>query len=131
MQGNYSIEIRPFAQRHFIDSFEKKYKSHWDITLLAIVAELERIDNLLLTNRAETISDVGGVKLVKTKFKVVKSNESAKTSGNRCIVAWCQEKRTVSILLVYGKTDLHGRNETEEWKSIIRENYPEYKELCK
>lgn len=131
MQGNYLIEIRPFAERHFIDSFKKKYKSHWDVTLLAIIAELERMDALLLTNRAETISVVGGVKLIKTKFKVVKSNESAKTSGNRCIVAWCPEKHSVSILLVYGKTDLTGHNETEEWKNIIRENYPEYKEHCK
>ena len=131
MQGNYSIEIKPFAQRHFIETFEKKYKSHWDVTLLAIVAELERIDALLLTNRAETVSDVGGVKLVKTKFKVVKSNESAKTSGNRCIVALCPEKHSVSILLVYSKTDLSGHNETLEWKRLIAENYPEYKEHCK
>ena len=131
MQRDYSIEIRPFAERHFIDTFKKKYKSHWDVTLLAIIAELEHMDALLLTNRAETISTIGGVKLIKTKFKVVKSNESAKTSGNRCIVAWCPEKHSVSILLVYSKTDLYGRNETEEWKNIIRENYPEYKELCK
>jgi hypothetical protein len=131
MQGNHFVEIRPFAERHFIDSFAKKHKSHWDVTLKAIINQLERIEAFLLTDKAETISDGGKIKIIKTKFKIATSNESAKSSGNRCIVAWCPEKRTVSILLVYGKTDLHGRNETEEWKSIIRENYPEYKELCK
>jgi hypothetical protein len=49
MQSNYSVQIEDFAQRHFIKSFEKKYKGHWDITLQAIFAALERIDMLLLT----------------------------------------------------------------------------------
>ena len=88
MQGNYSVKIEDFAERHFIKSFQRKYKIHWDITLRAITAELERIDMLLKTDRAETMCDVDGVKIVKTKFKVVKTKESAKTSGNRCIVAW-------------------------------------------
>jgi hypothetical protein len=130
MQENHSVEIRPFAERHFISNFSKKYKSHWDITMAAIVAELERIDMLLLTDRAEILSDSREVKIIKTKFKVVKSNESAKASGNRCIVAWHSEKHSVSILLVYGKTDLSGHNETADWKRLVRENYPEYAHLC-
>lgn len=40
MDGNYSVRIERFAERHFIKSFEKKYKSHWGITLRAITAEL-------------------------------------------------------------------------------------------
>ena len=133
MQGNYSVQIEKFAERHFIKSFEKKYRSHWDVTLRAITAELERIDMLLLTDKAETICDsgakVGGVKIVKTKFRVFGTKESAKTSGNRCIVAWCQEKQSVSVLLVYGKTDFSGHNETAEWQRIVKDNYPEYKHL--
>jgi hypothetical protein len=88
MHGNYSVQIEGFAERHFIKSFEKKYKVRWDFTLRAIIAELERIDTLLLTSRAETICDAGDIKIVKTKFRVVGTKESAKTSGNRCIVAW-------------------------------------------
>ncbi|MCC6323515.1 hypothetical protein IT400_01850 [Candidatus Nomurabacteria bacterium] len=126
MQSNYTVQIEDFAQRHFIKSFEKKYKIHWDITLRAIVAELERIDTLLLTDRAEIVYDGGDIKIIKTKFKVVKSKESAKTSGNRCIVAWHKDNRFVFILLVYGKTDLGGGKETTEWKNIVKENYPQY-----
>lgn len=123
MQGNYSVTIGEFALRHFIKSFEKKYQRKWDITLRAIIAELERVDALLLTDRAETISDMGEVKVVKTKFKVVGTQESAKTSGNRCIVLVDEGKRSVSVLLVYGKTDLSGKNETAEWKALIKEYY--------
>lgn len=123
MQGNFSVTVEEFAERHFIKSFQKKYQKGWDMTRLAILAELERIDNLLLTDRAETISDVDGVLIVKTKFRVVGTKESAKTSGNRCIVAVDKEKQAVSILLVYTKTDLSGRHETAEWKAIIKEQY--------
>lgn len=129
MFGNFSVQIEDFAKRHFINSFEKKYKNKWDLTLLYVTQELERIDNLLLTSRAETITDSQNIKIIKTQFRVVSTKESAKTSGNRCIVAWNTEKQTVSVLLVYGKTDLSGKNETAEWKKIIKENYPEYSNL--
>ncbi len=124
------MRIEGFTERHFIKSFEKKYKKHWDITLRAITAELERIDNLLLTDRAETIIDAGAVKIVKTKFRIASSKESAKASGNRCIVAWHKTDKFVSILLVYGKTNLPGSGkETGEWKKIVKENYPRYENL--
>lgn len=130
MEGNYSVQIEEFAERHFIKSFKKKYNNHWDVTLRAIVFELERIDNLLLTARADTIVDGGDVKIIKTEFKIAGSSESAKTSGNRCIVAWREKDRRVSVLLVYGKTDLSsGNKETDEWKRMIRDNYPEYRDL--
>src|SRR5258708_7640182 len=112
---NNSVEIGSFAERHFIKSFRKKYKINWDFTLRAIVAEFERIDTLLLTDKAETICDADDIKIIKTKFKIARSKESAKTSGNRCIVAWHDGQRRVVILLVYSKTDLSGRNETAEW----------------
>lgn len=126
---NYSVHIETFAERYFIKSFQKKYKTRWDFTLRAIIAELERIDTLLLTDKAETISDVDDIKIIKTKFKIAKTKESANSSGNRCIVAWSENKHLVSVLLVYGKTHLSGNNETAEWKKIIKDNYSEYKHL--
>lgn len=130
MNSNYSVRIEGFAEKHFIKSFEKKHKKHWDITLRAIVLELERIDNLLLTDRAETIIDANDIKIIKTKFRIVNSKESAKTSGNRCIVAWHIRDKFVNILLIYGKTDLTSSNkETDEWKKVIKNNYSQYKHL--
>lgn len=129
MQGNYSVQIEGFAEKHFIKSFQKKYKTHWDFTLRAIIAGLERIDNLLLTSRAETICDAGNIKIIKTKFTVAGTKESAKTSGNRCVVAVHKDMCTVHVLLVYHKNDLGGLNETAEWKKTIRDNYPEYSNI--
>ncbi len=129
MQTNYSVQIEDFASRHFIKSFQKKYKASWDVTLIAIKAELERIDMLLLTDKAEAIYDTGELKIIKTQFKVAGTNESAKSSGNRCIVAWYPVKQFVSVLLVYCKTDLSGHNETAQWKKIIRDNYLEYSKV--
>ena len=129
MFGNYSVQIEAFAERHFIKSFEKKYKSKWDLTLISITEGLARIDNLLKTDRAETITDADDIKIIKTKFRVVDTKESATTSGNRCIVAWCASKQLVSVLLVYGKTDLSGKHETVTWKALVKENYPEYSKI--
>ena len=55
MNGNYTVTVGNFAENHFIKSFHKKYKKYWDVTWRAITSELERIDNLLKTNRAESV----------------------------------------------------------------------------
>lgn len=132
MESNYFIHVEGFAEKHFIKNFKKKYNSRWDITLRAILFQLERIDNFLLTDKAETIIDRGIVKIIKTEFKIAGSKESAKSSGNRCIVAWHTLEKFVSVLLVYNKTDLTSKNkETDEWKNIIKDNYSQYKSLFK
>ena len=129
MQGNCAVQVGHFAERHFIKNFEKKYKTLWDVTFIAITAELARIDALLLTNRAETICDRAGIKIVKTEFKIAKSKESARSSCNRCVVAWEPDRQMVTMLLLYHKTDLSGKNETAEWKRLIKDNYPEYRNI--
>ena len=130
MENYFSVTIEEFAERHFIKTFLKKYKNNWLLTFAAVKGELKRIDTFIKsTDKAETIVDAGNIKIVKTKFRVVGTKESAKSSGNRCIVALDIEKREVSVLLVYGKTDLSGKNETSEWKNIIKNNYYSYKDL--
>jgi hypothetical protein len=131
MSIEYAVQIEQFAERHFIKSFKKKYMGAWGLTLIAIVEEFKNIDKLLLKNIAETISDDGNVRICKTEFKIANRQESRHGSGNRCIVAIHKDIAKVFVLFVYGKTDLTGHNETEEWKNIIRDNYPEYKKLCK
>lgn len=131
MQSNNSVKIEKYAEGHFIKTFSKKYKSHWDVTLEAITFELGRIDYFfkLKTKKLEDICGNDSIRIIKLEFTVAKSNQSAHASGNRCIAVWDKKKNLVSILLVYGKTDLSGHNETAEWKGIIRDNYPEYSHL--
>ncbi|MDP3948522.1 MAG: hypothetical protein Q8Q17_01080 [bacterium] len=129
MSTSYAVIIEEYARRHYIKSFEKKYKGAWDVTLRAIIEELKRFDSLLETSIAETISEIGDMKICKTEFRVHGTKESRKSSGNRCIVAVHTKISTVHILLAYNKNDLGDGNETSQWKTMIRENYPAYKDL--
>ena len=129
MSGLYAVQIEDYAERHFIKKFRKKYKHGWERTEEAIRAMYERVDNLLEKKRANVICDVDGVRIIKSEFAIAGSIVSAKSAGNRCIAACIVDNRVVKILLVYSKNDLSGHNETAEWKKLIRENYPEYRDL--
>lgn len=130
MEGNYSVQVEKFTKRHFIKNFEKKYKLHWNVTWKAIREQLERLDRLVLTkDRADIICTNDDLKIVKVKFRVSGTNTSIKKSGNRCIVAWYEKKRIVSVLLVYHKSHLGGAHETAEWKKLVKKSYPDLKDL--
>lgn len=129
MSIKYSIKIENFAEHHFIKKFKKKYKNEWEITWRGILEEFERLDSLFSTSIAETIIDSEKHQIVKTEFRIAKSNESRKSSGNRCIIGIDKEKKEVNILLVYNKNDLGKTGETAEWKRIIKENYKQYSYL--
>ncbi len=122
----YEVIFDPFAQRHFIKSFAKKYKGAWNLTSSVLKKEFEQIDLLFLKNTAETISDSKDIKVCKTEFKIAGTHESRHSSGNRCIVAVHKNTHTIHVLLVYHKNDLGGSNETASWKNLVKENYPEY-----
>jgi hypothetical protein len=124
----YDVIFEPFTERYFIKTFARKYKGAWDFTRKTITEEFEKIDFLFQKNIAEYITDKN-VKVIicKTEFKISGTQESRHGSGNRCIVAIHKDINKVCVLLVYHKNDLRGDNETVEWKSIIRNNYSEYK----
>ncbi|HEY4520398.1 MAG TPA: hypothetical protein VJJ72_01160 [Candidatus Paceibacterota bacterium] len=129
MSTSYSVILEEYAKRHYVSHFKKKYKGAWDITWAAIIEEFKRFDSLFQTSIAETIIDKNNIKICKTEFRVAKTQESRKSSGNRCIVAVDENAKIVHVLLVYNKNDLSGHNETAAWKNIVRDNYPEYKDL--
>lgn len=126
MSISYLVVLEKYAMRHYVSKFKKKYKSAWDVTRDAIVEEFKRIDSLFQTSIVDTIIDKDNIKICKTEFRVVKTQESRHGSGNRCIIAVHENTCTVHVLLVYNKNDLRGHNETAEWKSIICDNYPGY-----
>lgn len=130
MSTNYVVTIEPFADRHYIRTFAKKYKKAWDFTLSAIIREFQSFDVILEKSIAEEITDKNAeVVICKTEFKISGTQESRHGSGNRCIVAKHKNANKVCVLLVYHKNDLGGGNETANWKNVIRENYPEYGNL--
>jgi len=129
MSIKYSVMVEAYAERHYLKNFRKKYKNAWDITWRAVTEELKRLDSLLGTSVAETIIDGGNIRIVKTEFRVVKTKESRKASGNRCIVAARKDTNMVRVLLVYHKNDLGRGHETARWQRIIKDNYDKYRHL--
>ena len=96
----YDVLIEPFAERHYIRTFKKKYKNAWDLTLASVVVEFEQIEILLLRKIAEYITDKSAdVVMCKTEFKISGTKMSRHGSGNRCIVAIHQNTNQVKILL--------------------------------
>lgn len=130
MSTSYAVVLEKYAERHFISNFKKKYKGAWDVTWVAMHEEFKRIDTLIgSTNIAETITEVGNIRICKTEFRVHGTQESRHASGNRCIVAVNKGTSTVHVLLVYNKNDLGGRSETASWKALVKENYDEYSKI--
>lgn len=124
----YNVIFEDFTKRHYIKNFEKKYKTKWQRTKEDIIFVCEHIENMLLKNRADLISEAGNYRLVKLDFAIFGIKVSPKASGNRCILEIDDEISVVRILLVYSKNDINTRNETQEWKRIIKDHYPEIKE---
>ena len=129
---NYSVITAAFAERHYIKSFRKDYKHAWEITFKDVIKfAAGRIDVVLQTKKADLIIEKESYKVVKFDFAVDGTKMSPKTSGCRCIFVVNEEERSVEIVLVYKKTDIDMRGgETSSWKRMVRENYPEYRELC-
>jgi hypothetical protein len=125
----YSVIFETFTQRYFIKTFSKKYKNAWNSTYKALILEFSLFDLLFQKQIAEIIIDSATVKICKTEFKIVGTKDSRHGSGNRCIVALYKEISKASVLLVYHKNDLRHGNETSEWKKIIKNNYPQFKDL--
>lgn len=123
-QYKYKVVFEDFTERHFVKNFAKKYKSQWSKTQDSIIFVCEHIENMLTTKRADLILSAGGYRLVKLDFAIFGSRISPKASGNRCILLLNDHLRIVSVLLVYSKTDLPPRHETQAWIKIIKTHYP-------
>ncbi|VAW31935.1 hypothetical protein MNBD_CPR01-17 [hydrothermal vent metagenome] len=131
MFTNHTVLVEPFAERHYIKGFKKKYKNAWKITWRAVQKEFQNFDVLFERNIAETIINSNLIKVCKTEFRIAGTKHSRHGSGNRCIVALHNgDIPKVVILLVYHKNNLVGSgNETAKWKNLIKKNYPAYKSI--
>ena len=127
----YQVVFLPFTERHYIKSFAKKYQGAWDKTRKALTLEFTLVDLLFQKTIAEIvcISNDNSVQICKTEFKVLGTNASRHASGYRCIIAVHVTTGVVNVLLVYGKSDVDGKNETAWWKNVVRDTYPQYRDL--
>ncbi len=127
MSIEYVPHLEPFAERHFVSSFSKKYKSAWDVTWKGLLDEFKNFDVLIAKSNATTIVHSERVKVFKVDFRVHGTEKSRRGSGNRYIVALHADTADARILLVYCKTDVRGSRETDWWKGLVCDNYPQYR----
>jgi hypothetical protein len=127
----YQVVFLPFTERHYIKSFAKKYLGAWDKTRKALTLEFTLVDLLFQKTIAEVIciSPDNNIKICKTEFKVLGTDVSRHASGYRCIIAIHVDIQVVNVLLVYGKGDVEGRNETAWWQNVVKDAYSQYKNL--
>jgi hypothetical protein len=127
----YSVVFSSYTERHYIKTFAKRYPGAWEKTLKALTIQFTSVDLLFETSIAETIcvSADNDIRICKTEFKIVGTDLSRHASGYRCIIAIHASTETVHVLLVYGKTNVAGDKETAWWQRVIRDTYPDYREL--
>jgi len=127
--SNYSVEFDDYTVRHYVKSFEKKYKTAWNKTQDDLTEVCRRIDSMLEYKRADLIASVDQYKLVKLDFAVEGTRVSPKSSGNRCILVINEDLRSVRVLLVYSKNELGSPNETSKWKKAIKNQFLDVAEI--
>lgn len=127
--SNYGVEFDPFTSRYYIKTFEKKYKFKWSATQSDIEEVCRRIDVMLRLKKADLISESGIHKLVKLDFAVEGTKLSPKTSGNRCILHINEELHVVRVLLIYSKNDVCEPNETTKWKTVVKNQFADIRDI--
>jgi hypothetical protein len=127
----YQVVFQHFTERHYSKTFAKKYSGAWDKTRKALLIEFTYADLLFSKSIAEIIcvSPDGNIQICKTEFKILGTNVSRHASGYRCIIAIQRDTMTVHVLLIYSKNDCDKTNETVWWQEMIKDNYPEYREM--
>ncbi|MDR2587765.1 MAG: hypothetical protein LBC23_05855, partial [Coriobacteriales bacterium] len=82
----YRVVVTPFAERHYLKGFAKKYKRSWDVTLDALKAQCSHIEAMVNNNRIPApihATPDNQHWILKHSFAVAGRNESPRSSGNR------------------------------------------------
>lgn len=123
--NKYRLLVCEYANRHYIKSFEKKYKSAWKETWMFIEILCGKIDKYMSTTKVEKIHICDNQYIAKCEFTIAWLNTSAHASWNRIIVYVNELTSEVYILLLYMKTNISWNNETQWWQQEIKDNYQE------
>ncbi|MCQ2397883.1 MAG: hypothetical protein MJ052_01085 [Sphaerochaetaceae bacterium] len=124
-----NVLFEDYAQNHFLKNFKKKYPGvQWMATECSIRADLGRLrmrnNTTQYSAQIDQLKHKGGYWLAKYDFRVAKTKESSKSSGNRCIVFIDDPHDKLSVLLIYSKTDLpKNKDETVYIYDVLDDQY--------
>lgn len=133
----FQVQYAEYAKSHYLKDFEKKYPgSQWEATDKSIQFDLARLrmpnNDIQQTQQVDELRHKDAYWLVKYDFRVAKTKESSKTSGNRCVVFIDNDNDSCEILLIYNKNHLpKNKDETFYIFDVMKQEYGElYAKLC-
>lgn len=132
MFSRYSVIFETFTEKHFIKDFIKKYSPKvWAIVEEVLRGRLQNSELALQKDFMETIVQKDSLLLCKIlSIQVPGQHTSGRKSGYRAIVTINTVTKTVHVLLFYHKNNVRkNQAETVWWKGVVRDNYPEYRDL--
>jgi len=131
MSTKYTVHFADYTKSHYIKKLVKKYhQKPWDITERALKSLGENIEAMFESDQVRLIHVKKNLSIHKVYFSVAGTGVGYKDSCCRAIIVVDSEKKLVTFMLIYHKTQLPGKGgETMQWQRIIRENFPEYQGL--
>lgn len=133
----FSVNYSQFAKHNFLKQFRKDNPGRqWMITEEAIMEDLSRItyadQDLQQSQQVDELWHKNDCWILKYDFRIAGKKESTKGSGNRCVLFLDGSKKTIEVLVIYGKNDLpKNKQETQYIKDIIQKHFSHYLERCR
>lgn len=125
---DYRVVFSDFAQRYFIKQFSKNYPGkQWTITQDSIFEQLKRVHAIQSTQQVDELKNCADCLLFKYDFAVAKTNVSAKTSGNRCVIFLDKLTQQQTILVLYHKSHLpKNKHENQYIDAVLKDEFPQF-----
>lgn len=117
----YKVNFSKYTKKHYWREFERKYWIARDTTVRSIINILSRIQwKEDLISWLTCINKVWTITTYKYEFRIAWSNRSAKDAWNRLIAMYDSKTHTITIELIYHKTNVpKWKTETSRWKEHL------------
>lgn len=105
------VVFSQYSKKHFLKSFEKKYKGdRWSFTLDSIIEDIHRIRikgyTLQYSQQVDELWHKDDIWVFKYDFAIAGTNVSPKSAGNRAVIFLDSYNNYAEILFIYQKTNL-------------------------
>jgi hypothetical protein len=107
----FTVTFSDYAKRHFLKRFQKEYNGRqWEVTVDSIIQDMSRLktseSDIQKSQQVDELWQKDDYWIFKYDFRVAQTKESTKSSGNRCVAFLDNTTNKITILIIYGKSDL-------------------------
>lgn len=133
----FGVEYSTYAKRHYLRQLQKDNPGRqWDITEDGIFEDLSRItytdQDLQQTQQVDELWHKDGYWIFKYDFRIAGKKESAKNSGNRCIIFLDSSKKYIEILMIFHHKYLpKNTKEAQYIENVLTNHFEQYINKCR